>query len=63
MRRWLNQETDLSTCSILTEETQDQVEQLLKSPKGTEFTLEKDRFISPAKSGFDGFYMARMIRS
>ncbi len=52
-----------ATCSILKEENQEQVEQFLKSPKGTEFTLEKDQFISPAKSGFDGFYMARMIRS
>ena len=52
-----------ATCSILKEENQEQVEQFLKSPKGIEFSLEKDRFISPAKSGFDGFYMARMIRS
>ena len=52
-----------ATCSILKEENQEQVEQFLKSPKGTEFTLEKDHFVSPAKSGFDGFYMARMIRS
>ncbi|GIR50691.1 MAG: hypothetical protein CM15mP59_4330 [Flavobacteriaceae bacterium] len=52
-----------ATCSILKEENQEQVEEFLKSPKGTEFNLEKDHFISPAKSGFDGFYMARMIRS
>ena len=52
-----------ATCSILKEENQEQVEQFLKSQNGTEFTLEKVRFISPAKSGFDGFYMARMIRS
>jgi 16S rRNA (cytosine967-C5)-methyltransferase len=52
-----------ATCSILKDENQEQVEQFLKSSKGTEFTLEKDHFVSPAKSGFDGFYMARMIRS
>ena len=52
-----------ATCSILKEENQEQVERFLKSPKGTEFIFEKDNFISPAKSGFDGFYMARMIRS
>ena len=52
-----------ATCSILREENQDQIESFLQSPQGTGFTLEKDQFISPAKSGFDGFYMARMIRT
>ena len=30
-----------ATCSILKEENQEQVEQFLKSPKGTEFTLKR----------------------
>ena len=52
-----------ATCSILKEENQSQVEVFLQSEIGKQFTLEKERFISPAKSGFDGFYMAKMLRS
>ena len=51
-----------ATCSILQEENQSQVEGFLKSEIGKQFTLEKERFVSPAKSGFDGFYMAKMLR-
>jgi 16S rRNA (cytosine967-C5)-methyltransferase len=52
-----------ATCSILKEENQNQVEGFLQSEIGKQFTLEKEQFVSPAKSGFDGFYMAKMIRS
>jgi 16S rRNA (cytosine967-C5)-methyltransferase len=52
-----------ATCSILKEENQNQVEGFLQSEIGKQFTLEKEQFISSAKSGFDGFYMAKMIRS
>jgi 16S rRNA (cytosine967-C5)-methyltransferase len=52
-----------ATCSILKEENQNQVEGFLQSEIGKQFTLEKEQFISPAKRGFDGFYMAKMIRS
>ena len=52
-----------ATCSILKEENQSQVEGFLQSEIGKQFTLEKEQFVSPAKSGFDGFYMAKMIRS
>jgi 16S rRNA (cytosine967-C5)-methyltransferase len=52
-----------ATCSILKEENQNQVEGFLKSEIGKQFTLEKEQFVSPAKSGFDGFYMAKMVRS
>ena len=52
-----------ATCSILKEENQSQVEGFLQSEIGKKFTLEKEQFISPAKSGFDGFYMAKMLRS
>ena len=51
-----------ATCSILKEENQNQVEGFLHSEIGKQFTLEKEEFVSPAKSGFDGFYMARMVR-
>ena len=52
-----------ATCSILKEENQSQVEGFLQSEIGKQFTLEKEQVVNPAKSGFDGFYMARMIRS
>ena len=52
-----------ATCSILKEENQSQVEGFLKTEIGRQFILEKERFVSPAKSGFDGFYMAKMLRS
>lgn len=52
-----------ATCSILKQENQNQVEDFLQSEIGKSFTLEKDLIVSPAKSGFDGFYMARMVRS
>ena len=52
-----------ATCSILKEENQSQVEGFLKTEIGKQFILEKERFVSPAKSGFDGFYMAKMLRS
>ena len=52
-----------ATCSILKQENQSQVEGFLQSEIGKQFTLEKEQFVSPAKSGFDGFYMAKMIRS
>ena len=52
-----------ATCSILKEENQNQVEGFLQSEIGKQFTLEKEQVVNPAKSGFDGFYMARMIRS
>ena len=52
-----------ATCSILKEENQSQVEGFLQSEIGKQFTLEKEQFVSPAKSGFDGFYMAKMLRT
>ena len=52
-----------ATCSILKEENQSQVEGFLKTKIGKQFILEKEQFVSPAKSGFDGFYMAKMLRS
>jgi 16S rRNA (cytosine967-C5)-methyltransferase len=49
-----------ATCSILPSENELQVKAFLKNHP--EFTFVKDQKISPAKSGFDGFYMALMER-
>lgn len=51
-----------ATCSILPQENRQQVDQFLQSEAGAEFTLEKDQQIFAHKSGYDGFYMARMLR-
>lgn len=45
-----------ATCSILPSENELQVEKFLKN--NADFKLVQDRKISPAKTGFDGFYMA-----
>jgi 16S rRNA (cytosine967-C5)-methyltransferase len=49
-----------ATCSILPSENELQVETFLKNH--SEFTLIKEQKVSPAASGFDGFYMALMER-
>lgn len=49
-----------ATCSILPSENELQVETFLKNH--SEFTLIKELKVSPAASGFDGFYMALMER-
>ena len=51
-----------ATCSILKQENQDQIQQFLNSDTGQNFQLDKEVIVSPAASGFDGFYMARLIR-
>jgi 16S rRNA (cytosine967-C5)-methyltransferase len=47
-----------STCSILPVENQEQVKAFLLRHK--EYELVEEQTISPAQSGFDGFYMAKM---
>ena len=49
-----------ATCSILPSENQDQVKEFLASENGKDFTFVKDEKILSSKSGFDGFYMARL---
>ncbi|MCK0131425.1 methyltransferase domain-containing protein [Flavobacteriaceae bacterium F08102] len=49
-----------ATCSILPQENEQQVEKFLKNHP--EFSLEEELKISAYKSGFDGFYMARLIK-
>ncbi len=47
-----------STCSILPIENQQQVQAFLQRHK--EFELLEEKTVSPAQSGYDGFYMAKM---
>lgn len=51
-----------ATCSILHQENQDQIKYFLNTEIGQGFQLEIEELISPADSGFDGFYMARLKR-
>jgi len=51
-----------ATCSILPKENQEQIKSFLATEQGADFTLEKDEKISPAKTGYDGFYMALLSR-
>ncbi|KAB2907299.1 MAG: RsmB/NOP family class I SAM-dependent RNA methyltransferase [Ignavibacteriaceae bacterium] len=50
------------TCSILPSENGRQTERFLKE-YGYNFRLEEEQNISPADSGFDGFYLARFMRN
>ena len=50
------------TCSILPQENENQVKSFLASEIGSEFTLESEKHLWPAVDGFDGFYMARLVR-
>lgn len=50
-----------ATCSILPSESEEQVKWFLESQKGA-FELVEEKRISPAKTGFDGFYMACLRR-
>lgn len=49
-----------ATCSLLPCENQEQVARFLAETSG--FSLLDERTVSPAGSGFDGFYMARLRR-
>ena len=49
-----------ATCSILPQENDDQIKQFLSSEAGKDFTLEKENRIYASKTGYDGFYMARL---
>ncbi|MDZ4668034.1 MAG: methyltransferase domain-containing protein [bacterium] len=50
-----------ATCSILPSENQLQVQKFLS--KNPDFSLDAERVVLPSESGFDGFYMARMVRN
>lgn len=50
-----------ATCSILPSENFLQVEAFLKNHP--EFTLEEEKRLYPSQTGFDGFYMARLVKA
>ena len=50
------------TCSIFPSENNFQIEEFLNSEKGKNFNLISEQNISPHKSGFDGFYIAKLER-
>ena len=52
-----------ATCSILPVENANQIAKFLGSTEGSEFKLEQEKHIWPSESGFDGFYMARLVKS
>ena len=52
-----------ATCSILPQENRQQVEAFLDSEEGKDFELEEEQYLWASKTGFDGFYMARLRRS
>lgn len=49
-----------ATCSIFPSENEQQIRQFLGSQ--TQFSLQAEQQISPAQTGFDGFYWARLRR-
>lgn len=49
-----------ATCSILPSENSKQIAYFCAEQ--AHFQLEAEQFVSPAESGFDGFYMARLIK-
>ncbi len=52
-----------ATCSILPRENTEQVQAFLASEEGSFFQLEKEKKIFASQSGFDGFYMALLVRT
>lgn len=52
-----------ATCSILPQENQEQVSHFLSTDQGKDFELEQEAHLWASKSGFDGFYMARLAKS
>lgn len=52
-----------ATCSILPSENEHQVKEFLSSEAGKDFTLEAEKSLLSHKDGFDGFYMARLIKN
>ncbi len=50
------------TCSILPSENEEQVKKFLASEAGKDFELIEDRKVLAQESGFDGFYIARLLK-
>jgi 16S rRNA (cytosine967-C5)-methyltransferase len=51
-----------ATCSILPSENELQVKKFLESDAGKDFELIEDKKVLAQESGFDGFYIARLIK-
>ncbi|MGA8852735.1 MAG: methyltransferase domain-containing protein [Christiangramia sp.] len=51
-----------ATCSILPSENEKQVQKFLKTEIGKEFKLMKEKKILSHESGYDGFYMALLVK-
>lgn len=51
-----------ATCSILPSENEEQVKKFLASEAGKDFELVEDRKVLAQESGFDGFYIARLLK-
>jgi 16S rRNA (cytosine967-C5)-methyltransferase len=51
-----------ATCSILPSENQEQIKKFLASEAGKDFELLEDRKVLAQESGFDGFYIARLLK-
>jgi 16S rRNA (cytosine967-C5)-methyltransferase len=51
-----------ATCSILPSENEDQIRKFLESEAGKDFELIEDRKVLAQESGFDGFYIARLLK-
>jgi 16S rRNA (cytosine967-C5)-methyltransferase len=51
-----------ATCSILPSENQQQVQKFLESEAGKNFELIEDKKVLAQESGFDGFYIARLLK-
>jgi len=52
-----------ATCSILPSENERQVQTFLASEAGTSFSLLAERKVLPQDDGFDGFYMALLLKN
>jgi 16S rRNA (cytosine967-C5)-methyltransferase len=51
-----------ATCSILPQENEEQLARFLKTDAGKAFQLEKEVHLWASKTGYDGFYMARLSK-
>jgi 16S rRNA (cytosine967-C5)-methyltransferase len=51
-----------ATCSILPSENEEQIKKFLASEAGKDFELIEDRKVLAQESGFDGFYIARLLK-
>ena len=51
-----------ATCSILPSENEEQIKKFLASEAGKDFELIEDRKVLAQERGFDGFYIARLLK-